>query len=80
MNLHSLPVQLSINIAVQNKTLIEKNLSKQVDLRKIFYVEKSKPSRTFFTVLDEMWGGERKFGEVSEIFLPPAKGGDTAGV
>jgi len=42
-------------IAVQNKTLIDKNLSKQVDVWKICYVEKSMPSPTFLTVLDEMW-------------------------
>jgi len=42
-------------VAVQNKTLVDKNLSKQVDLWKTCYVEKSKPSPTFLTVLDEMW-------------------------
>jgi len=46
-------------IAVQNKTLIDKNLSKRVDVWKLCYVEKSKPSPTFLTVLDKMWEGAK---------------------
>jgi len=42
------------NIAIQNKTLIGKYFSKQVDFWEIVYVEKSKTSPTFLTVLDEM--------------------------
>jgi len=63
-----------------NETIgkIEKKLSKQVDVWKICYVEKNKPSPTFLTVLDEMWVG-RNFGGVSEIFLPLPRG-DTEGV
>jgi len=45
--------------AVQNKTLIDKNLSKRVDLWKICYVEKSKLTPTFLTLLDEMWEGAK---------------------
>jgi len=65
-------------IAIQNKTLIGKNLSKQVDLWKICYVEKSKPSPTFLTVLDEMWEGT-KFRRIERAFFLPTKGGDTEG-
>jgi len=58
-------------IAVQNKALIDKNLSKQVDLWKIFYVEKNKPSPTFLTVLEEMWEGAK--------FFSPCQGGRYSG-
>jgi len=67
-----------IIIAVQNKTLIDKSLSKRVDVWKIFYVEKSKLTPTFLTELDEMWEGA-KFRRIEQAFSSPYQGGDTEG-
>jgi len=60
-------------IAVQNKTLSDKNLSKQVDVWKICYVEKNKPSPTFLIVLNEMWLGA-KFWRSEQAFSPLPRG------
>jgi len=44
-----------------------------VDLWKICYVDKNKPSPTFLTVLDEKWEGE-KFRRIERIISPPVMG------
>jgi len=41
-----------------------------VDLWKICYVEKSKPSPTFLTVLEEMWEGAKNW-RIERDFSPP---------